>query len=85
MCLLFQETVIFTNNMKLSELKRLTHLLEMGGVNDDFDLTFTHTIDDGSKYGLTIEEFELESPENNGYDIGHSSKIVNIFLKEKEL
>lgn len=70
--------------MKLSEIKRLTRLLEMCGVNDDFDLTFTHSVNDGSRYGLTIEEFELESPENNGYDIGHSSKVVNVFLKEKE-
>lgn len=68
--------------MKLSEIKHLVNLLESRGVNDDFNLKFVCNLAP-ENYAPLIEDFVLDRSDNDfqRFDIGHSDKVVNIFLE----
>lgn len=67
--------------MKLSDIKYLVNLLELRGVNDDFDLKFTVNMCPND--WPDFEDFVLDRTDNNNqrFDIGHSDKVVNIFIE----
>lgn len=68
--------------MKLSDIKHLVNLLESRGINDDFDLKFVCNLSSPG-WSPVIEDFALDKTDNDyqRFDIGHSDKIVNIFLE----
>ena len=67
--------------MKLSDIKHLVQLLESRGINDDYDLKFVANISECPQF-IELEDFVLDETDNDyqRFDIGHSDKIVNIFL-----
>lgn len=67
--------------MNISNIKHLIKLLEERGVTDEFDLKFTANTSDCAQC-FNIEEFILDDTNNDyqRFDIGHSDKLVNIFL-----
>lgn len=66
--------------MKLSDIKHLVNILEQKGINDDYDLNFSW-FDEGSCIDLVLENTDND---NQLFDIGHSDKIVNIFVEEND-
>lgn len=68
--------------MKISDIKHLVNLLEARGINDDFDLKFVCNMGTEGHWPV-IEDFTLDKTNNDNqrFDIGHSDKIVNIFIE----
>lgn len=69
--------------MKLSDIKHLVNLLESRGVDNNFDLKFVCNLASETHYPV-IEDFVLDETDNDyqRFDIGHSDKIVNIFISK---
>ena len=65
--------------MKVSDLKHLVNLLEQRGINDDFDLRFSW-FNEGHCVDLVLDQIVYN---NQLFDIGHSDKVVNIFVEEE--
>lgn len=68
--------------MKLSDIKHLVKILEDRNITDDFDLKFVCNMTSGEEHWPVIEEFILDETDNDNqrFDIGHSDKVVNIFI-----
>lgn len=66
--------------MKLSDIKHLVNILEQRGINDNYNLNFCW-FDEGNCIDLVLENTEND---NQLFDIGHSDKVVNIFVEEND-
>lgn len=64
--------------MKLSDIKHLVNALEQRGINDDYDLKFSW-FNEGHCVDLVLDNIVYD---NRKFDIGHSDKVVNIFVED---